>query len=556
MRTSALRVLLPAIVACTVLAAQEQPAAKPAAPRVARTNLVTKAEAPTESDMYCSGYIAPQRVAATTFIAAGWDTPFQTRFSDRDLVYLTGGSFEKGQKFQIIRPMRDTNRYEMYKGQNANIKALGTPYQEMGRVSVMEVQRGIGIAEVEFSCDGFTPGDIAVAWPDRPAPQFRRKVPFDQFAVPNGKLTGKIVMINEFDVTASSKSKVYLNVGSNQGVKPGDYFRSTRTYKALYADESDGMSVKASIVEPLLDHPPVFAKTRADELPRKSIGEMVVLFTTPTTTTAMITRSLEQVQIGDLVELMDELPPLPPEPEATANAPTLNCIASPTTIRVGETATIRCAAVSPDERPLTYAFSADNGNLMAHGDSATLDARNARPGMANVTTTVNDDRNLSASAVTSVNVEGAGNPEASKTGELYFKPSNAFVNNTAKAVLDDVALRMQREANSSLMLVGFSDDKEASRLGLARATNAKTYLTREKGIDAGRIQTADGGKGGSKVDIWFVPAGAAMPRIATPVATPATVVPVKPAAKPMPKAAATTTKPAAKPAPKSTPPKQ
>jgi hypothetical protein len=97
---------------------------------------------------------------------------------------------------------------------------------------------------------------------------------------------------------------------------------------------------------------------------------------------------------------------------------------------------------------------------------------------------------------------------------------------------------LQREANSSVMFVGYSALAEAARLGIARATNAKTYLTKDKGIDGSRIQVRDGGKGGRRVEIWFVPAGAATPEV-KPIAAPQ--APAKPA---------TTTKKATAPATK------
>ena len=45
-------------------------------------------------------------------------------------------------------------------------------------------------------------------------------------------------------------------------------------------------------------------------------------------------------------------------------------------------------------------------------------------------------------------------------------------------------------------------------LAAQRAANAKEYLTKEKGIDPGRIETRTGSGGGMKADIWIVPAGA------------------------------------------------
>jgi outer membrane protein OmpA-like peptidoglycan-associated protein len=151
--------------------------------------------------------------------------------------------------------------------------------------------------------------------------------------------------------------------------------------------------------------------------------------------------------------------------------------------------------------------------LSPRGETATLDARNARPGVVSVMTSVADDRGLSANTVTRVNIERAQAIEATNLGNFGFKPNSAYVDNQAKAFLDDIALRLQREAGSNVMLVGFTAEPEAARLGVTRANNAKTYLTRDKGVDPGRVMTTEGGRGGGKVEVWFVPAGAAMPNI-------------------------------------------
>src|SRR6266436_1907062 len=70
------------------------------------------AQTPTESDVYCSGFLAAQPVAKNSFIGAGWDTPNQALFSDRDQIYLTGGSYQVGAKYQIVRPIHDDDEFE------------------------------------------------------------------------------------------------------------------------------------------------------------------------------------------------------------------------------------------------------------------------------------------------------------------------------------------------------------------------------------------------------------------------------------------------------------
>lgn len=94
---------------------------------------------------------------------------------------------------------------------------------------------------------------------------------------------------------------------------------------------------------------------------------------------------------------------------------------------------------------------------------------------------------------------------ASKLGECDFK--TARVDNKCKAVLDDVALRLQRDADAKAVLVGYGGPKEA-KIAAQRATNAKAYLTKEKGIDPGRIELRTRTDGGKKADFYLVPAGA------------------------------------------------
>ncbi len=498
------------------LAYGQEPAAQPrptvSGQDIARTNLVEKVDAPTDSDLYCAGFVAPQPLAKTSTIAGGWETPFQARFADRDYVYLTGGGYAVDQQYAVLRHVRDTNAYEPYIGQKKTLKLAGTLYSELGRVRVIKVDKNIGIALVEFSCDAFTVGDFTQPWQEKERPAFRRTVPFDRFASPNGMVTGRVIGAKESTMIAASKDKIYLNIGANKGLKVGDYFRATRTYPSLQADVNDNALFKATVTDLEIQDHKLFPAKRVSEFPRRAIGEMIILSVTPSTATAMITRSLEQVQVGDGVEMMEELPPLPPAAAAVMNPPQITCSASPATVQVGESSTIRCQAMSPDQRPVSITFSVDKGTLAPREDSAVLDTANVAPGPAMVLATAMDDRNLSATAVTQVNIEAAAPAAgAANLGDLVFKANSAYVDNRAKALLDDVALRLQREAGSQVVLVGHVATGEAARLGSARAGNAKNYLTRDKGIDGSRIQVRDGGPGGRTVNVWFVPAGATMP---------------------------------------------
>lgn len=203
--------------------------------------------------------------------------------------------------------------------------------------------------------------------------------------------------------------------------------------------------------------------------------------------------------------------------------PSITCNANPATVQAGQTSMINCSGNSPDGRSLTYAHNANGGNLTAQGANASLaTAADAQPGPITVSSTVTDDRNMSASTTTTVTVENPPPPppapESSKINEIFFKKNNARVDNAAKAVLDEVALRLQRDADAKVVIIGGSEEGERNgkRLSGQRASNAKAYLVNEKGIDASRVEVRSGGTGMNAV-FWIVPAGATAPGEGEPV---------------------------------------
>jgi outer membrane protein OmpA-like peptidoglycan-associated protein len=169
---------------------------------------------------------------------------------------------------------------------------------------------------------------------------------------------------------------------------------------------------------------------------------------------------------------------------------------------------------SPDNRPLTYVFTASGGRITPSGAQTTLDTTGAPAGPITINCTSTDDRGLSANSSTVVNVWlRPSPPQASTGGSIEFsrdKRRPARVDNVAKAILDDCALRLQREAGARGVIVGNADPNEQDALSMAqqRAANAKDYLVREKGIDPARLEVRTGSGGTQTVDIWFVPAGA------------------------------------------------
>ena len=523
-------VLMLLVLAGTMMG-QNPPAAAPPAgqsAQVVQTPALDVGTVPTPADMYCSGFISSDKVPDGKYVAAGWNSPDQTRYAGiSDTIYIHGRGLKEGDLYQIVRHVKDPNHFELFKGQAGAVRAAGETYFELGYVKIMSVQREIGIAVSQLSCADFVPGDLAIPFETRPAPKFR-KVALDRFAPPNGKTQGRIILSNEFDSFIGTKYKVYLNIGADKGLKAGDYLRATRTYSYTYDDPESGMSLKADATEDQQYNPTKFRDVAS--LPRRTLGDMVVLSVHKHSATAMVLSALEDIHVGDGVELMDvtdapEVQPvlpvsasqpnasLNPNPAAEPVPPKISCTAAPATVRVGETSSITCEATSPDGRPVSIAFVANGGKLSSNRNQATLETADTSAGPIAVRATAFDDRQLSASAITTVDVEASTPPvpTAQKLTSLDFKPNSAYVDNRSKAILDDVALKLQQDPNSTAVLTGAAQDPEPTRLANQRASNAMTYLTKSKGIDGQRLQVKTGTSSGRVVDIWSLPQGASLP---------------------------------------------
>lgn len=271
---------------------------------------------PTYADLYCAGFINRQSLPDANFVAGGLQTPSTTKFATGDVIYLKGTGYTLGAEYEIIRALRDVNEYEMFPGQKKLLKATGQPYQEVGRVRVIDTRSKAVVAQVEYSCDPINPGDTAIPFAEKPTVPFHNALRFDRFLPTGSKVSGRIVMGKDFDSTLGTGQKLYFNVGANQGVKVGDYFRAVRNYEADLNDPVDSLSFKAAISEdtqmkqPSVD-PHMFTKSNGPvihvrDLPRRAVGEIVVIGTTPTTSTGMVVFAMEDVHAGDGVELDEQ----------------------------------------------------------------------------------------------------------------------------------------------------------------------------------------------------------------------------------------------------------
>jgi outer membrane protein OmpA-like peptidoglycan-associated protein len=198
--------------------------------------------------------------------------------------------------------------------------------------------------------------------------------------------------------------------------------------------------------------------------------------------------------------------------------PTVGCSASPTVVTSGDSSTITAIGVSPQNRPLTYSFSAASGTITGNGSTAKLSSTGAALGTVNVTCNVADDKGQTATGATSVLVTvlaAAPKPQTSELCSVHFdrdpqRPSR--VDNEAKACLDQIAVAMQDSSDTKLALVGNSGshEKGGKKLAEDRAAHTKAYLVTDKGIDSSRIAVYTGVQDGKAVSATLIPSGAVL----------------------------------------------
>jgi hypothetical protein len=313
MKKTGLFVLLLATAAWGQSGADADAAAAPQGTSPTSSSFPTlRVQTPTYADLYCAGFISKQTLPDAAYVAGGLQTPTTTKFTRGDMIYLQGSGYSAGAEYELVRALRDVNEYETFPGQKKLLKATGQPYEEVGRVKIIDTRSRTAIGQIEYACDGVNPGDTAIPFAEKQAVTFHAPIRFDRFLPSSSKTSGRIVMGKDFDSQLGTGQKVYLNVGANQGVKIGDFYRAVRNYEADLNDPVDSLSFKAAIAEdtqkktPSVD-PAMFTKGNGPvihvrDLPRRAVGEIVILSVTNTTATGMIVFALEDVHAGDTVE--------------------------------------------------------------------------------------------------------------------------------------------------------------------------------------------------------------------------------------------------------------
>jgi hypothetical protein len=204
-----------------------------------------------------------------------------------------------GDRFNVVRAEADKNPVLWFKWQEKLTRAMGSHYLDLGQLEVIKVEPNIAIAKVAMSCDLMQRGDIVLPFAERPVGPYKDAAVFDSLAPVSGRPVAMVVRGRDTQQMAGRWDSIYVNLGTSQGVKVGDYFRIFR-YQGTDSDSIPAEKHSQDMLYGFGSNPRHYAW---NDLPREVLGEGIVLNASPNSATVLVTTLRKEIYSGDYVEL-------------------------------------------------------------------------------------------------------------------------------------------------------------------------------------------------------------------------------------------------------------
>jgi hypothetical protein len=257
---------------------------------------------PWKSSVYCSGFYTSEKVSDDLRLVSGEQSEYKITFAEGNIVYLSKGSSQgvkEGDRFSVIRAEKDPLRVPWFRWQDKLTNAMGTHYSDLGQLTVIKAEPNIAIAKVSMSCEFMQRGDIVLPYSERPAGPFKDPREFDSLAPSSGKPKAMVVQGKNTAQMSGRWDVVFVNLGSQQGVKVGDYFRAFR-YQGTMAETIPAQKDYQDTIYGFGTSPKHYDW---NDLPREVLGEGIVLNVGQNASTVLITTVRNPIYAGDYVEL-------------------------------------------------------------------------------------------------------------------------------------------------------------------------------------------------------------------------------------------------------------
>lgn len=239
-----------------------------------------------------------------------------------DVVYVDVGAKDgvlPGDEFAVVYPrehfstsVTQREREEQQVLHPITNQKLGYAMQMVGRIKIILLGEDTSTAQVVNSCDAIEMGYDIYPFTEMAMPLTRKTsaaTPHVNAVPERGR--GAIVYFSDLVVSATQGDLCSLDLGSDQGIMPGDVFQVYRNeahdflnedvdHLGKYLDKREAMDTMRNR-RPVDELDTFWRQRRIHDLPPRIVGEVVVLYAEKDTSTAKITKSTGELQLGDLV---------------------------------------------------------------------------------------------------------------------------------------------------------------------------------------------------------------------------------------------------------------
>ena len=222
-----------------------------------------------EMALQCAHYILQEPEDVSLYILGSEQGNTKIAFAERDVMYLSKGSnagVKAGDVYTIHHPSYEVRHPDSNHTIGRKIETTG-----WGRVILSEESSSVLL--IEAACSDIHLGDYLKPMVKVSVPLITRRPPADRLTPPSGKVQGAIVDIAEDSMIAGENQLVSLNLGTSNGLAPGNILT---VFKTMY---------------PTIP------------TPRNVLGEIVIVAVQERTSTARVIYSSDAMMNGDRVEL-------------------------------------------------------------------------------------------------------------------------------------------------------------------------------------------------------------------------------------------------------------
>jgi hypothetical protein len=225
----------------------------------------------------------------------------KTGFGPGDVMYMNQGLDEgvkPGDKFYVVHQEKKVKHPVTKDG-------MGYFVRKMGVAQVIASQADSATLELVDGCDTVHVGYDLIRFSELESPK-KRDIDLERYGVQdNGNVSGYLIYARDGRTEVGAGDIVYIDLGMADGIEAGDYLMIYRDDVTFERPNEAGLarwtnSNKSSI--------PAFNTRklpRGEPIPRKMLGELIILNTNHHTATAKVMNSFREIYAGDQVQLLD-----------------------------------------------------------------------------------------------------------------------------------------------------------------------------------------------------------------------------------------------------------